>query len=194
MKAKIVKLPKAESALKGMIVSKEKYGNVGAEVESVMQDIGYRVSQENEPDLKEIGVEVKTRNTSSRSAHTVASMSISNIIATSYKQSPIFDKFQTQFRVKHDQTFYEVTDAKIYDFTDPAIQKSLENSYEAGRELFRQIKDRDVVAPNYIRGDNCECYWERKVGDTYAFRIPNGTMKKFETISAVRKNFNNLFE
>lgn len=194
MKPKIVKLTKAEQELKGMAVPQEKYGNVGAKVESVMEDLGYSLSKINEPDIKEFGVEVKTRSTKSKSAHTVASMSINNVLATSYKQSPIYNKFQTQFRVKHDQTFYEVTNAKIYDFTDSSIQQSIEKSYEAGREIFRSMKEKNITVPNYIRGEDCECYWERKIGDTYAFRIPDGVMKKFETISAVTKNFKNLFE
>lgn len=190
---KVTKLPKAEKALKGLKVPKEKYGNVGELVQVKMVSVGYHLSPNNEPDIPKLNTEIKSETHGSVSAQTVGAMSVCDIINTSFQDSPVRSKIQQQFRVKHNQTFLEITSAKMYDFRHKEIQDSLEYSYESTREIFASYSDKSFI-PDYVRGKDAECYWERKKGNSFAFRIPKNTMQKFETIANTSEAFNKLFD
>jgi len=195
LKVKPVKLNRAERELKGQLVPKEKYGNVGIHVELAMVDMDYELDRRsNGPDIPALRCETKTRKIGATSANTVGTMTLNDIVSTPYKESPIYKKFQFQFRVMHNQTFLEIASSKVYDFTIPEIQKSVEHSYESTRQEIKEWYKHPGRLPKYIRGKNAECYWELKDGESYAFRIPDGVMKKFETLSNVDKQYKTLFE
>jgi hypothetical protein len=195
LNVKITKLNRAERELKGTKVPEERYGNIGNHVEVSMIGMGYELDRRSSrPDLSKLRCDVKTRSTTATSAHTVGSMSLADIIATPYKDSSICAKTQYQFRVKHNQTFREIVHSKVYDFTLPEIQKSIEHAYETSREKIKEWYNCEGSLPRYIRAKDAECYWEQKEGECYAFRIPDGVMKKFETLFNVNKSFNDLFE
>jgi len=189
---KITALKKAETALVGMSVPKQQNDNVGHLVEDVMADEGYPINRRATVDLPSLKVEVKTRTAEATSAHAIGSMTVSDIINTPYRYSPMKDKFQQQFRVTHSDTFREVTRAKIYDFSDNYIQGLVERDYEAGRAIFADLQKNGYKYPKYVRGDNTDFYWEKKDCNSYALRVSDSAMKEYEGMAT--SAFNSLFE
>lgn len=189
---KITALKKATKTLVGMRVPEQKNGNVGHLVEDVMAEVGYPIDRRATVDLPDLKVEVKTRTAEATSAHAIGSMTVNDIINTSYQTSPVKDKFQQQFRVTHSSTFREVTSAKIYDFSDTYIQGLVERDYEAGRAIFANLQKNGNSYPKYVRGANTDFYWEKKDCNSYAFRASDSAMKSYEAMAT--STFNSLFE
>jgi hypothetical protein len=180
-KFKVTKLGKAESALVGMSVPKQKNGNVGILVEDTMIDQGYKMSTHTGIDIPDLEIEVKSKGTESTSAYSMGSLHINSIKEYNYDHSPIKAKCQTIFKVEHSQTFREVTDARVLDFTKPHIQEKLRDAFDTARDK--------IVAgdrANYIKGHaKAYGYFERKIKggvptNNWAFRIPVKNMKSLE--------------
>jgi hypothetical protein len=187
-----INLTKIKRHLVGMVVPKQLHGNIGQIVEQEIEKMGYVINKRKGTDLN--GIEVKTRGVDASSAQTVAKMSKTTIIKTPFSKSIVKEKSQHQLRVKHKVN--PLTDDNIIvsadevDFTDKEIQQELKESYEKGRKVIAQYVKKDIDPPNYIRPDDCSCYWERtdKKSSTWEFRIPPSTMARFENIAKVNDN------
>jgi hypothetical protein len=166
-------------------------GNVGNYIEQCIISSGhYNYNTQKGVDLPDIGVEVKTRNEDATSPQTIGRMTIDDIKNTPYEQSSIYEKIQTQYRVKHRDGI--ITEESVYDFSDPMIQDIIEESYETARKM--------IIEGNisyYIRGKNCWGYFEKTSGSSdnlRDFRLPNKQMKEIEKISKNAKHIRNLFD
>jgi hypothetical protein len=190
---KVTKLNKAEEILVGMSVPEQKNGNVGVLVEDTMKDSGYKMSNGTGVDIPGLGAEVKTKGTESKSAYAMGSLHIDTIKSNDYDSSPIKEKCQTIFKVAHSQTFREITDARVLDFSKEFIQDKFRDAYDTAR---KKILAGDTS--DYIKGhDNAWGYFERKkknkVGtNNWAFRIPVNKMKELEGMA--KSNIDKLFE
>jgi hypothetical protein len=190
---KITKLNKAEEALKGMSVPEQKNGNVGVLVQDVMTDQGYEMSNGAGVDIPKIKTEVKTKGNESKSAYAIGSVHIDTIKKYDYNNSPIKEKCQTIFKVAHSQTFREITDARVLDFSKEYIQEKFRDAYNTARD---KVLSGDTS--NYIKGhEDAWGYFERKkknkVGtNNWAFRIPVNKMKELEGMA--KSNVDSLFE
>jgi hypothetical protein len=202
MYLKITNLKKATDALVGMVVPEQCYGNIGNLVEDEMEKLGYNINRGKGADLLSIGVEIKTRGLEATSAQSISSMTSSDIVETSYKDSVIFKKFQQQFRVHHSKKLdgsTVIVSAKIYNFAFPKIQDAVEAAYETGRAVMAgQLNNCDGHCDDYIRGTlpnglpACG-YWERKENsNSFDFRFPTTVMEYFEEVAA--NSSNKLFE
>jgi hypothetical protein len=183
----IKNLGKAERALIGMPVPPQQYGNVGTLVEDFLESQGYTINRGAGPDLLDIGVEIKTRTIEATSAQSIGSMTIDDIIATLWEDSPIRAKFQQQFRIKHSIEKGCIVSARMYDFRRDDIQDSMQHAYESARQM--------IINGNrgsYIRGDYASAYFEHKDSNSYGFRLPHGVMENFERMAT--NNYKNLFE
>jgi len=194
MQFTIKNLKKAEQALIGMIIPPQQFGNVGRIVEAVMISLGYDVNQRFGVDLQSLGVEIKTRDDDATSAQTVGKMSKSDILKYSWEDSPVFKKFQQQFRVHYSSSLGKITSAGMYDFRLPEIQDIAKQSYEAARQ---KLKDGDLAS--YVRGEcfeqQCWGFFERTDSDKqdlYDFRFADVYMKKLEALAT--SQYKNLFE
>jgi len=128
-------------------------GEAGRYVEYLLGLDGFLVSERGvDLYLHNQGIEVKTRDIDSTSPHTLGTMTTAAIIQTPYEYSPMFDKFQKQFRVKTQNNV--IISAEVYDFSIPHIQEKIKEGYENGR---KQIADGNTYS--YIQG-NKWCYWE----------------------------------
>ena len=180
-KFKVTKLNKAEEALVGMSVPKQKNGNVGHLVEDTMIEQGYKMSTHSGIDIPDLDIEVKSKGTESTSAYSMGSVHIDSIKKYDYNNSPIKEKCQTIFKVEHSQIFREVTDARVLDFTKPYIQEKFRDAFDTARD---KILAGDKS--NYIKGhDKAWGYFERKIKggvptNNWAFRITVKNMKAFE--------------
>jgi hypothetical protein len=202
MKAKLIGLPKAEKALVGMTVPDMDYYNqnsVATVIEQTVANEGYRLDSTGTIDLPDYETEIKSRSKQATSPQSIGSMSVNKIVNNSYKNSSIKKKFQRQLRVKHDQMYNVVTEAKIYDFSDPGIQQKIEDAYEHGRavitDLIRQNTPIDDL-PKYIAPNGHIGYFEKTQKNKktmYVFRLSNGSMKKLESMAASSKTFHRCF-
>lgn len=194
MKAiKNIKLTKAQRALVGATVPKEKNGNIGHFIQDKMDDLGYQTDHFAVVDIPKIKTEIKSKGIESTSAWGIGSMSIENIEAFDYDHSPIKEKMQTQFQVSHSQTFREIVKAETYNFSKECIQEKLRYAYNSAREkILNGCRD------NYIRGENSCGYFERKkktggvLTNSWTFRIPVSEMEKLKGMA--KSNAENLFE
>jgi len=167
----------------------------GYQVQEHLEDCGWNLNHGAGPDLKASGIEIKTRKKSSKSAHTIGSMTIENIVTSSYADSNVFDKFQKQFRVVYDD-YGQVLNQKVFDFTDPHIQDEMSRSWELNKEELREHLDKDTKQlPKYVKHKDATFIWEKKKsGRSYSARLTNGVQQKFESISNTNKTRNELFD
>ena len=189
MQLTIKNLNKAEAALIGMPVPLQQYGNVGKLVEDELESLGYIINRGAGCDLKELGVEIKTRTIEATSAQTICKMTELAIIHTPYDQSPVKTKFQQQFRVHHSVEQGCVVSAKMYEFRDAYFQDKARHAYETARTMIANGNCSD-----YVRGDKAVGYFEKtsSIGNSYDFRFPSNVMESFETTA--RSTFSTLFE
>jgi hypothetical protein len=186
MKVKITKLKKAETALIGMRVPKQSYGNIGRITDAVMEQEGYALNYGKGPDIPKFGIEKKTKGSQSKSSYSIGSMTYDDIKKYPYDESPLKAKLQSEFIVKHDQIFMEITDAKIYDYSKDCIQEIVRYAYNSAREKLNK-------GANYVRGTGAWGYLEYKENsNSWVFRIPVHNMKKLMAMSS--NNFDSLFE
>lgn len=187
----IIKIKKLKHGIsKGTIVPvKQHAGNVGRWAEQTLANNGHTVSNNKGVDLTDLNVEVKTRKNESTSHHTVATSAIGEIENTDYFNSIVYEKFQQQYRVHYSDQDSIVTEERMFDFTDPYIQTKMSEGYEIIRQEIRNGNRNPYIPGNgWLHAENTES------GGSYRFRIPNGAMKKFESMAANSKNFNNMFD
>lgn len=183
-----MKVKTINTALVGETVPTHINGQAGRYIENYIKDEGWPVDTRNSgADIPQYQLEIKSRDRDAVSHHTVGSMLGEDIKNTDYRSSVICQKLQQQFRVTtQDQV---VVAAKVYDFSDPKIQKIFEDGYEKCREeLINQCQD------NYIRGNDF-CFMETRPGKTsYKFRIYKNKMAVLEGMAMRSSQFNYLFE
>lgn len=173
-------------------------GNVGIFVEDLFEEAGFVVNRGDGCDLR-FGIaeaDIKTRNLESNAPHTVGTMTTDNICGTPYEETTLHDKLQQQYRVHYKNGQFEgtVKKAKMYDFSDDVIQGQLKDAYESAREKMQTgIFDN---APEYTRVEGFKgavAHFEKKKGNSWAFRITNKAMKRFEAIDNNREYVSSVF-
>ena len=96
-----IKEVKFLSDLIGKTLPTKHFGKAGRALENMFeQDYGITVNRGKGPDSRIFGIDFKTRDLDSVSPQTIASMSVSDIIKTPYRESNVFEKFQQQIRIK----------------------------------------------------------------------------------------------
>ena len=171
-------------------------GRNGKILEQEMIRQGYPIDQNGTIDLP--GIEVKSRKSSTDAMHTVGTMTYDDIVATPWDQTSFKKKLQTQYRVTINKDEFEgdvSATGKVVDFSNPEIQKELEDAYEKCRaELIAQGQ---IYVGQTITAGGQYGKLEHKpgpngTGKSYALRIPNSGMKKLLTMA--NSTFNQLFE
>jgi hypothetical protein len=85
----------------GRALPSKAFGRAGRAFEDMLEeDYGITVNRGKGPDNPMFGIDYKTRDLDSVSPQTIASMSVSDIIKTPYRESNVFEKFQQQIRIK----------------------------------------------------------------------------------------------
>lgn len=190
----VTQLNKASRKLVGMTVPQRLNGNVGNFVEEVLINEGYEINKGIGPDLLSIGVEIKTRDVNSNAHHTIGTMTATGINSTSWKDSSICSKVQQQFRVLYDDKSGTIKSAGMYDFRHEDIQSELEQIYNDTKATINAGLASSLPLSANVRSTNTSAYWELKGGSSYAFRISNSAMTKYEAIAKSGKSFSTLFE
>lgn len=133
------------------------------------------------------------RKAKSNAAYTVGTMTTQNICLTPYKDTAFYKKMLSRFKVSVDEAG-EIISSKEYNFNVDSIQDKLEFAYESARVKFQtgiwdQSKQYTVVEG--YKG--AVAHFEKKEGNSWAFRITNAAMKKFESISSNKEYVDEMF-
>ena len=164
-------------------------GGVGRFIEKQLEKHGHNYNTGKGIDLPELNVENKSRKVGSKSAHTVGRMTTNDIINTSWENSSIREKIQAlQNRYEWNDTFGEITNNSLYDFTDPDIDVILKSGYELGRQ---------EIASGMC-GNNTKTYgaiiWQKdKDKEQWQYRITEKGMRQIKNM-AKQTSYRKLFE
>ena len=175
----------------GMTVpnTQNNHSAVGRFVESELKKYGHNYNDGKGIDLPTLRTENKTRKRKSKSAHTVGRMTTNDIVNTDWDNSSVKEKISAyQNTYEWDDTFCEITENSVYDFTDPDIQEKLKQGYELGRA--------EIVSG--ACGNNTKTYngviWQKDPGkEQWQYRITEKGMREIKSM-ARQKSFRKLFE
>jgi hypothetical protein len=187
IKVKIKNL-KVSQKLIGQVLPTNQSGHAGRAREKLLEAAGIPINRGAGPDILYYGVEVKTRETTATSAQTVTAMYAEDIINTPYELSPVYAKFQQQFRVK--TTNGVIVEAEVYDFDQPHIQELVKEAYEHARAII--AKNPNIGYTPYTG------YWgyfeqtKKLTSEAYDFRFSDAQMDALELMA--KSTFSNLFE
>lgn len=174
-RARVKKLTKGD--LVGEKLGSRFGGFSGRDAEQKLRGRGYNLSNSAGVDMPLEKVEVKTRAIEAVSPQTVATMKADAIINTPYEKSLVCEKFQQQYRIKTQNDV--VVENKIYDFSNPWVQRDIGETYEICRAKLQAGDRGDTISGSYWG------YLEKKKGtkSSYSYRINPGAMKDLEAMA-----------
>ena len=179
----VTKLKKAETALIGMPVPKEKNGNIGKMVERIMAANDYEMSGGIGPDIPKLNIEVKTKGNQSGSAYKVGTMTLDDIKQYTYDESPLKDKMQILFIVSHCQINMTITEARVYHFYKEPIQEKLREAYNSARDLILAGDISSYIKGKDAWGNDAWAYFDWQDSNSWQFRIPVNHMKSLKAMA-----------
>jgi len=182
-------------SLKGLTVPKQtlsESGAVGKYIEKLLIERKVKIS-DGVVDIPEYRLEVKSRNKDSKSPHTVGTMTLDDILKTSFKDSAVEKKMQYQYRVEYDNTRGVITEDRIYNFTSDIIQAKIESAYDAGKSELAALK-KSGKKPTATTFGNQYGFFEEREKNQYAFRIPDAAMRGFLSTSRSSDSTKSLFD
>ena len=155
------------------------YGEAGRELENIIEEeFGLKLNRGKGPDWL---FEIKSRKESAVSPQTVTGMYLADILKTDYKNSPVYEKFRQQLRVKTNDDNVIIS-AELYNFDQPQIQDLIEEAYNHAKDLLTQ--NSSLVRTSYAGGyygffENC--HPDRP--NYYSFRFNDADMRTLEEMT-----------
>jgi len=171
----------------------QRNGNVGRWAESVVETGGLPINRGRGVDIPQLNKEVKTKNNESKSPHSIAEMSVLDIIRTQYIDSLVYQKMQHHFSIEYNNSLRVVTKEDNVDFTAPDIQKLIKDAYEQGRKIISANWSCGDVAP-YVNVTEYGQFEKVPGHDAYRFRIKVKAMNNLKGMSKSAAQFDKLFE
>ncbi len=138
MKAKIKSLKVNLSNIDFADPDKVNDGRNGKILEQGMIRQGYPIDQNGTVDIPGVGIEVKSRKSSTGAMHTIGTMTYDDILVTPWDKTPFKQKLQKQYRVTINKDEFEGdinATGKVVDLSNPEIQAKLKEAYERNRLL-----------------------------------------------------------
>ena len=198
MKAKIKSLKVNLSNIDFADPDKVNDGRNGKILEQEMMRQGYPIDRSGTVDMPDIGIEVKSRKSSTDAMHTIGTMTYDEILVTPWDKTPFKQKLQKQYRVTINKDEFEGdinATGKVVDLSNPEIQAKLEEAYEKNR-MYLMIQQRIIKGQTVTAGGQFGKLEHKPgpsgTGRSYALRIPNSGMKKL--LSIANSTFDTLFE
>lgn len=198
MKAKIKSLKVNLSNIDFADPDKVNDGRNGKILEQEMMRQGYPIDRSGTVDMPDIGIEVKSRKSSTGAMHTIGTMTYDEILVTPWDKTPFKQKLQKQYRVTINKDEFEGdinATGKVVDLSNPEIQAKLEEAYEKNR-MYLMIQQRIIKGQTVTAGGQFGKLEHKPgpsgTGRSYALRIPNSGMKKL--LSIANSTFDTLFE
>ena len=177
----------------GLSVPTNHGGCAGREVETILENMGVPIKKGAGADITiqvtllniKYFVEVKTRDKSATSPHTVGTIHVDDM-SSKFEDSNIWEKLQYQVRITTEDGI--IIKAELYDFTRQHIQDKFKEAYEYG---VKHIIANPHCSTTPI--DNHWAYFERKYTDSNSFqyRLSKNDMPAIERMA---KAVEDLFE
>jgi hypothetical protein len=159
-------------------------------VEDQVSRAGYPMNSGAGPDVPQLNLEVKTHCLQSNSSRSLGSMTLENIMKTSWHHSQhLRDKLQQQYIVIWDRHRRVIKSARVYDFSRQGCQALLSQAFEHARAQLPISDDKYTATPHR----NQVAYFEKKSRNSYAFRISGLGMKRLEAIALADMACNQIF-
>ena len=198
MKAKIKSLKVNLSNIDFADPDKVNDGRNGKILEQGMIRQGYPIDQNGTVDIPGVGIEVKSRKSSTGAMHTIGTMTYDDILVTPWDKTPFKQKLQKQYRVTINKDEFEGdinATGKVVDLSNPEIQAKLEEAYERNRMYL--IIQHGIIKGQTIKAGGQYGKLEHKpgrsgTGRSYALRIPDSGMKKL--LATANSTFETLFD
>ena len=198
MKAKIKSLKVNLSNIDFADPDKVNDGRNGKILEQEMIRQGYPIDQNGTVDMPGVGIEVKSRKSSTGAMHTIGTMTYDDILVTPWDKTPFKQKLQKQYRVTINKDEFEGdinATGKVVDLSNPEIQAKLKEAYERNRMYL--IIQHGIIKGQTIKAGGQYGKLEHKpgrsgTGRSYALRIPDSGMKKL--LATANSTFEALFD
>ena len=198
MKAKIKSLKVNLSDIDFADPDKVNDGRNGKILEQEMIRQGYPIDQNGTVDMPGVGIEVKSRKSSTGAMHTIGTMTYDDILVTPWDKTPFKQKLQKQYRVTINKDEFEGdinATGKVVDLSHPEIQAKLKEAYERNRMYL--IIQHGIIKGQTVTAGGQYGKLEHKpgksgTGRSYALRIPDSGMKKL--LATANSTFEALFE
>jgi|APGre2960657404_1045060.scaffolds.fasta_scaffold00799_5 hypothetical protein len=198
MKAKIKSLKVNLSNIDFADPDKVNDGRNGKILEQGMIRQGYPIDQNGTVDIPGVGIEVKSRKSSTGAMHTIGTMTYDDILVTPWDKTPFKQKLQKQYRVTINKDEFEGdinATGKVVDLSNPEIQAKLKEAYERNRMYL--IIQHGIIKGQTIKAGGQYGKLEHKpgrsgTGRSYALRIPDSGMKKL--LATANSTFETLFD
>jgi hypothetical protein len=178
-------------------------GAVGYWVEDQLANLGLPVNKNNGIDLPPWNVEIKTRKLQAVSPHTFGQLSLKQILATPWKDSPLMPKCQLNYQVIWDRDHMRTCVDRIVDLRQTWRQKLFEQAYNQARDqliayycqprVTKVLRRTAPIGGLYLETAEKELGDENKLeGIVYKFRVRFGLMKEWE-IAGRKNTYDSLF-
>ena len=198
-----MKTPKHVKEIKHRKIEPEEYAGKrpderGRHFENVLEEHGHYVNRSAGVDLVALDTEVKTKDINSNSPWSIAAMTTDDVIHTSYKDSPVYEKMQRHLQQQHDK-YGNTYGSKVYDFSHKQTQNKIEQSYEAcRRELTERYINGTASGWNNTKTHGIGCFQREKLEgqwrEQWRFRISVNGMKNLISVADTRRQFDKFFD
>ena len=181
------KIKSVTSSLVGIKVSKD-HSVRGTEIHNMIAKSNPSMNHGKGADFPKFDAELKTKDSSSKSAYGIASMTIDDIKNIDYDSSVVKEKLQQQIHVSVNSG--TISSVEVYDFRPLWIQDKIKEAYENARALINHGS-----SENYIYGSKYG-YFEKRHNrkNQYQFRITVDAMENIKQMSTSQVNNPTLFE
>jgi hypothetical protein len=162
--------------------SKTDSGAVGRFIDSYLKNQLNITDVSSTVDLEAYGIELKTKDVSTRTDWSIGSMTLEDILTNPYQTSSVYKKLQALLLVDTNDNFRCVTSIGLYYFDIDEVQLLLEESYESARKQLQNevTKHAQWVASQIANGNTNAILSKVKFKDYVKF---HGKYGKFENMN-----------
>ena len=181
--------------------SKVDSGKVGKFVHQLILD-NLKINENNIVDIDKYGIEIKSKGIESNTDWSIGSMTVDDIINTSYIDSPIYKKMQALLLVTTDNSLAIICDVGLYYMDLDEVQLLIQDTYEDVRSQLKREVENMINSSNSTIMFNPSQSFKGKYGrfeytnfgNTFNFRIKQGSMNKFKNIAATQSSITHFFD
>lgn len=177
-----------QTLLQQTVFASHEDGGVGKEIEILLAQQGLIINHGPGPDLPNLGIEVKTRNSDATSCITLGSLSPQDILKYQYNQTDLYLKLRDKvllYTVRNSV----IIDEEIVFFSDNAIQQKIKESYK----FIQQVLEKEKALAKFQSFSLNGFTWEYQHG-VMRLRVQNAKFNALKTISRQSNHFQTMFE
>ena len=167
----------------------------GMRVHDMAEELYGKMNRGRGADFPDVRNDIKSRKKGTNAAMSVGTMSIPEIIATPFKQSPLYEKLHTITEVSIDEDDFgiqrigETEIVHVHEMTD-----EIERDYETCRALYAKGLTRPATTKEAPFGYFEEIYRDTGSPNQRKFRIRSTAWQKIKTASKTAEQRDKLFE